>query len=155
MLTKEEAINKLNEIKRNTQHNGYMWASDVEDMFYKIYDEHERKLVHLKHIEDEVILLRNNRKELETQLKAKDEEIKNLNCRAYHAEGYINDLHNHPKDKKFYDAKARSIIAMLFWEARKTLTEYRNTKHCDALYNYYYGQKQQFIEAYAMLKDNA
>ena len=63
--------------------------------------------------------------------------------------------YNHPKDKKFYDAKARSIVAMLFWESRKTLTEYRNTKHCDALYNYYYGQKQQFIEAYAMLKDNA
>ena len=49
-------------------------------------------IVQIKHIEDEVILLRNNRKELETQLKAKDEEIKHLNYRAYHAERYISDL---------------------------------------------------------------
>ena len=28
--------------------------------------------------------------------------------------------YNHPKDKKFYDAKARSIVAMLFWEWRKS-----------------------------------
>ena len=44
MLTKAEALNKLNEIKRNSQHNGYMWASDVEDLFCKIYDEHEAQL---------------------------------------------------------------------------------------------------------------
>ena len=94
-------------------------------------------------------------KDFEATIKAKDEEIERLNCRAYHAEGYISDLHNYQNDKKFYDAKARSIVAMLFWEARKTLTEYRNAEHCDALYNSYYGQKQQFIEAYAMLKDNS
>ena len=45
--------------------------------------------------------------EHEAQLKAKDEEIKGLWCRIYHAEGYISDLHNNPKDKKFYDKKAR------------------------------------------------
>lgn len=60
---------------------------------------------------------------LEAQIKAKDEEIKVLECRAYHAEGYISDLHNNPKDKKFYDKKARSIVAMLFWEWRRLETE--------------------------------
>ena len=58
----------------------------------------------------------------EKLLKAKDEEIKVLECRAYHAEGYISDLHNNPKDKKFYDKKARSIVAMLFWEGRRLKT---------------------------------
>ena len=48
--------------------------------------------------------------EHDLEMKAKDEEIERLNCRAYHAEGYISDLHNHPKDKKFYDAKARSVV---------------------------------------------
>ena len=36
----------------------------------------------------------------EEQLKAKDEEIERLNCRAYHAEGYINDLHNNSKEQQ-------------------------------------------------------
>lgn len=65
---------------------------------------------------------------------------------------YIKKISNYRYNKERH-SKARSIVAMLFWESRKTLTEYRNTKHCDALYNYYYGQKQQFIEAYAMLKE--
>ena len=37
--------------------------------------------------------------ELEAQLKAKDEEIEMLQCRLYHAEGYIKDIHE-PKDTK-------------------------------------------------------
>ena len=53
-------------------------------------------------------------KSLEKQLKAKDEEIERLNCRAYHAEGYINDLHNNPKDKKSLDRKARSMDGIKF-----------------------------------------
>ena len=36
----------------------------------------------------------------EKQLKAKDELIKDLECRAYHAEGYINDLHNNSKEQQ-------------------------------------------------------
>ena len=36
----------------------------------------------------------------EKLLKAKDEEIKELECRAYHAEGYINDLHNNSKEQQ-------------------------------------------------------
>lgn len=96
--------------------------------------------------------MRNNRKELETQLKAKDEEIKNLNCRAYHAEGYINDLHNHPKDKKFYNAKARSIVAMLFWKAKELRHASYGYVHSDEeIENAYHA----FDKAYKMLKDNA
>ena len=35
--------------------------------------------------------------ELEAQLKQRDEEIEMLQCRLYHAEGYIKDIHE-PKD---------------------------------------------------------
>ena len=49
---------------------------DAYDLIDQIFDEHE------------------------AQLKAKDKKIERLNCRAYHAEGYISDLHNHPKDIK-------------------------------------------------------
>ena len=52
--------------------------------------------------------------EHEAQMKDKDEEIERLNCRAYHAEGYINDLHNNPKDKKSLDRKARSMDGIKF-----------------------------------------
>ena len=99
----------------------------------------------------------------EAQLKAKDEEIERLNCRAYHAEGYINDLHNHPKDKKFYDAKARSIVAMLFWMMKrqkaiyiKSFNELGINNHNTSFYKgAYENSKMRFKQAYAMLKDNA
>ena len=87
--------------------------------------------------------------EHEAQLKAKDDEIERLNCRAYHAEGYINDLHNHPKDKKFYNAKARSIVAMLFWKWRKAIEAFGTTD--DVTVTCYC----MFETAKRMLKDNA
>ena len=92
----------------------------------------------------------------EKLLKSKDEEIKVLECRAYHAEGYISDLHNNPKDKKFYDKKARSIVAMLFWEWRKdkriyeTTSKYKKEKEIVKLYANC--SELSFIKAYAMLK---
>ena len=55
----------------------------------------------------------------EKLLKAKDEEIKGLGCRVYHAEGYINDLHNNPKDKKFYDKKSTFIEIQTYGHLRK------------------------------------
>lgn len=94
----------------------------------------------------------------EAQLKAKDERIKELDCRAYHAEGYISDLHNeYPKHKKFLDKKARSIVAMLFWEWKeadrlsKTYVDYdylprRIARKDEAYYC--------FDKAYKMLKGN-
>ena len=96
--------------------------------------------------------------EREVQLKAKDEEIERLNCRAYHAEGYISDLHNHPKDKKFYDAKARSIVAMLFWEWKKAKREAKALMHTEYQNGFRDGKEdiaeELFKQAYKMLKDN-
>ena len=94
----------------------------------------------------------------EKQLKAKDELIKDLECRAYHAEGYINDLHNNPKDKKLYDKKARSIVAMLFWEWKKRNrlyieNKYRNPSANLALYKQASLMQETFQEAYKILKD--
>lgn len=167
MLTREEALNKLHEIKRNTQHNGYMWASDVENMFYKIYNDHEARLKakddEIKDLHIAMIKLNEHyhiaKNDLKVELKAKYEEIERLNCRAYHAEGYINDLHNHPKDKKFYDAKARKIVAMLFWEWKKAIPRTKinaydyfengcNTGRADIA-------EDLFKQAYKMLKENA
>ena len=91
--------------------------------------------------------------EHEAQLKAKDEEINGLGCRIYHAEGYISDLHNNPKDKKFYYKKARSIVAMLFWRAKKDkrLADEENKyfTYDMALHSFIL-----FKQAYKMLKDN-
>ena len=86
--------------------------------------------------------------EYDLEMKAKDEEIDRLKCRAYHAEGYISDLHNHPKDKKFYDAKARSIVAMLFWNYKRNLFAF------DVEATVVVESKRIFEKAYKMLKDN-
>ena len=83
------------------------------------------------------------------QLKQIKEEIERLNCRVYHAEGYINDLHNHPNDKKFYDAKARRIVAMLFWNYKRNLFAF------DVEATVVVESKRIFEKAYKMLKDNA
>lgn len=94
--------------------------------------------------------------DFEVQLKAKDERIKELDCRAYHAEGYISDLHNeYPKHKKFLDTKARSIVAMLFWEWRKAerlCKIYQD--HATAREERRFYAKQSFYKAYKMLKDS-
>ena len=101
-------------------------------------------------------------KDFEAQMKAKDEEIKVLECRAYHAEGYISDLHNNPKDKKFYDKKARSIVAMLFWKAKrqkkvfqKYYEEYGRNHSLTQNYRGMYEQAiMDFNKSRKMLKDN-
>ena len=93
MLTRKKFIQKYKS-DCNYYFDGY-YRNNIDDFLNKIYDDFEQKI------------------------KAKDKEIERLNCRAYHAEGYISDLHNHPKDKKFYYAKARSIVAMLFWKAKR------------------------------------
>lgn len=93
-------------------------------------------------------------KSLEAQLKAKDEEIERLNCRAYHAEGYITDLHNeYPKHKKFLNKKARSIVAMLFWRARK---HKRLADEDNKYFTYEIALNSLvcFRQAHKMLKDN-
>ena len=100
-------------------------------------------------------------KSLEAQLKAKDELIKVLECRAYHAEGYICDLHNNPEDKKFYDKQARSIVAMLFWKMKrqkKVFQKYYEAYgHNNSLTNCYLGMFEQalmdFNKSRKMLKD--
>jgi len=70
-MTRKEALDKLSSIER-VEGNwiiGY-YLTPTEELINQIYNDHE------------------------AQLKAKDEEIKGLRCRAYHAEGYISDLHN-------------------------------------------------------------
>ena len=123
-------------VTRSDEGRQYRLALELVD---KIYDEHE------------------------AQLKAKDEEIERLNCRAYHAEGYISDLHNHPNDKKFLDRKARSIVAMLFWKAKrqkkvfqKYYEEYGRNHSLTQNYRGMYEQAiMDFRKSHKMLKDNA
>ena len=74
MLTREQFVKKYKP-DCNYYFDGYYNGCEIE-FLNKIYDSFEEAM------------------------KAKDEEIDRLNCRVYHAEGYINDLHNHPKDNK-------------------------------------------------------
>lgn len=110
-------------------------------------------------LDEAITELEETMKQHEAQLEAKDEYIKTLECRAYHAEGYISDLHNHPKDKKFYDAKARSIVAMLFWEWKKSEREAKIERYDDWENGVSFGEDKKaeelFKKAYAMLKDKA
>ena len=136
MLTRE-LIRKIDELAIECE-DTYSMATMIEDIFEEIFNDFEQ------------------------QMKAKDEEIERLNCRAYHAEGYISDLHNHPKDKKFYDAKARSIVAMLFWKAKrqkrvfqKYYEEYGLNHSLTQNYRGMYEQAiMDFIKSHKMLKDN-
>ena len=121
----------------------------IEQGVNKIYDEHEAQMKEANRIKDVFRKLSFElANELIAQMKAKDEEIERLNCRAYHSEGYISDLHNHTKDKKFYDAKARSIVAMLFWNYKRNLFAF------DVEATVVVESKRIFEKAYKMLKDN-
>ena len=53
---------------------------------------------HSKALEQKVARIKSANQELREQLKAKDEEIEMLQCRLYHAEGYIKDIHK-PKEQ--------------------------------------------------------
>ena len=101
----------------------WILRTEVINFIDKIYDNFEAQLkAKESDLERQDMIIKCLSMDLDSKeklLKAKDEEIKVLECRAYHAEGYISDLHNNPKDKKFYDKKARSIVAMLFWEWKK------------------------------------
>lgn len=62
------------------------------------------------------------------------------------------------KDKKFYDAKARSIVAMLFWEWRKAIRETNENRlympeYDDWSYWYIEAKEKAFVQAHKMLKD--
>ena len=124
----------------------------AEEFVDKIYNEHEAQL---KLASD---VYSTDKMHMYQELKAKDEEIKMLECRAYHAEGYINDLHNNLSVKRFYDKKARSIVAMLFWEWKRRIrlyieNKYRNPSANLALYKQASLIQEVFKEAYKMLKD--
>ena len=132
----------------------------AEEFVDKIYNEHEAQLkAKESDLERQDMIIKCLSMDLDSKeklLKAKDELINDLECRAYHAEGYINDLHNNPKDKKFYDKKARSIVAMLFWEWRKHKRMYGLSKFGSYLavthLNNATLSKLIFQKAYAMLK---
>ena len=126
----------------------------------QIYNDHEAQLKE-NDLERQDMIIKCLSMDLDSKeklLKAKDEEIKGLECRIYHAEGYISDLHNNPKDKKSYDKKTRSIVAMLFWEWRKHKRMYELTKFVSYLAVIHWNNatlsKLIFQKAYKMLKDN-
>ena len=69
----------------------------------QIFNDHEAQLKEVNRVKEDfrkvALDLDAEASELRTQLKAKDEEIEMLQCRLYHAEGYIKDIHE-PKDTK-------------------------------------------------------
>ena len=159
-MTREQAKSKIRmSVIVDVKHiDSLKKADEVTD---QIFDYHEAQLKAKENdLERQDMIIKCLSMDLdskEKQLKAKDEEIKGLGCRIYHAEGYINDLHNNPKDKKFYDKKARSIVAMLFWEWKKHKRMYELTKFGSYLaithLNNATLSKLIFQQAYKMLKD--
>lgn len=100
----------------------YAMANSIEDMLEEIFDDHEE------------------------QLKAKDEEIErehNLNLVL------LNAFANEEIKKK---SKARSIVAMLFWEWRKYNSNFKNEEN-----GFIQGRasktKELFYKSYKMLKE--
>lgn len=84
----------------------------------------------------------------EAQLKQRDEEIVKLK---------IEVLNSFPKIAAI---KARSIVAMLFWEWKKSIRESNDCKFYDDEFNdggYWYikAKEEMFKQAYKILKDNA
>ena len=69
----------------------------VEKLIDQIFNDHEETTSELR---AEVIHQTDKVERLKEQIKANDELIKVLECRAYHAEGYINDLHNNSKEQQ-------------------------------------------------------
>ena len=94
---------------------------------------------------------------LEAQLKAKDEEIEKLKAEKECAKSVI-DWHEKECEMyiKLHHQKARSIVAMLFWDIKKyeryskadDVQDYVNNK------NKVYALESIFKKAYAMVKDN-
>jgi len=95
-MTREEFDKRLSEIEiyEDGIGSGYS-CNSIDDLTDEIFDEHEAQLKKLKNGNLEETELFNK------IIKSKDERIKELECRAYHAERYINDLHNNiNKEKK-------------------------------------------------------
>lgn len=139
---KGESVTKILEILF-TEHEAQLKAKDEEIERLKAQLNSMHDLMYRSGYSDAMCVVDKIFNDHEEQLKAKDECIKELECRTYHAEGYINDLHNSPKVKKFYDKKARSIVAMMFWEWRKEADDFGRNQACIC-----------FEKAYKMLKDN-
>jgi len=89
---------------------------------------------------------------LEEQLNAKDEEIEKLKKERNHFHDKYIEVGQSILDWAT-DKKARSIVAMLFWEWRKAKENY------NALYQYdkgiVEGMRYSFQKAYEMIKDNS
>lgn len=97
---------------------------------------------------------------MEAQLKAKDEEIAKLYSISYR-HGY-SDAYDASEMCKLgfvkpferIDKKARSIVAMLFWEWRKAIREDKISYQSSEIgYWYVKAKEESFKEAYNLLKD--
>ena len=132
MLTREEAHTSI-----SRHRDGKFDANDVGKLIHQIYNEFEAQLI------------------------VKDEEIKKLKAERDHFHNkyiaigvYISD---YIKDKK-----ARSIVAMLFWEWRKAETRYqtecktkRDNRQLSLLSISSSKSEVLFKQAYKILKDKA
>lgn len=112
----------------------YAMANSIEDMLEEIFDDHE------------------------AEIKAKDEEIERLKADKECAKDVINWHEKECKQYiKLHHTKARSIVAMLFWEWRKHKRMYELSKFGSYLaithLNNATLSKLIFQQAYKMLKE--
>ena len=99
-MTREDIFKLLNK----HQDNDTLDIKTAKEMVNIIFYDHETQLKAKENdLERQDMIIKCLNMDLdskEKQLKAKDELIKDLECRAYHAEGYINDLHNNSKEQQ-------------------------------------------------------
>ena len=80
-------------------HQNYIHLLSLHKIIDDIFDDHEETTSELR---AEVIHQTDKVERLKEQIKDKDELIKYLECIAYHAEGYINDLHSNSKEQQWH-----------------------------------------------------
>ena len=107
--------------------------------------------------EDDIVIIQTKFEQMEAQLKAKDEEIERLkaDCEV-RLDTWRSKIWNMPYYAE--TKKARSIVAMLFWEWKKQNrlyieNKYRNPSANLALYKQASLMQETFQEAYKILKD--
>ena len=158
-MTRKEACKKAQIIDFQ---GGYTIALVTE-----IFNDHEAQIIEFNKVVEETHF--QNEQEYKAQLKAKDEEIERLKDQLssvhniMYRNGYSDAIDCYDTFGNFNtrhkpNAKARKIVAMLFWEWKKRdriyiENKYRNPSANLALYKQASLMQETFQEAYKILKD--
>ena len=156
MITKEDIFKLLNK----HQDNDTLDIKTAKEMVNIIFNDHEAQLKEVNRVKEDfrkvALDLDAEASELREQLKAKDEEIERLKGKTQILEVLVDNTKDIIKAQtRMCRTKARSIVAMLFWEWRRDKRIYENanrfTKNIAELY--VNCSELSFRKSYKILKD--